>query len=402
MPALLSAQNTPFSIKGKEAMRSSFLAALVISSGVLSSSGCYMDGAWHAPTWNNMTGWWRNPKTEASPTAMAGGPSVQLPSSANPAPGTAAPGAPGAITASTQGGAATPAYDATKASYTNVSPNMYPNTGMASFNSPSGGGRANMASYDATPRGSNGYSTGGAYDSRTGQDYTQAGPYDSVYGGSSRPPANTQPGAGVTQNPYASPAAPATPAITDRSIAASAGQDRYGDHSAAASANANNYLPAQNDPRLAARNTGAASNPLVNPGTVRTRQEQPYQPGVTGYNPGQTGYQPAANVGMHHSLSGSAVPSNTAAASAYNTQATASPRRESTWSPGGTSRYPGANPAATTAANTMPAANTLPPANSLPQSAATRDPQPSAAYHDPSAPDAPARTADPSRYDDMR
>ena len=382
-------------------MRSSFLVALAVSSGVLSSSGCYMDGAWRAPTWNNMTGWWRNPKSEASPTAMAGGPSVQLPSAASPAHAVVAPGAPGAITASTPGGAVSPAYDATKASYSNVSPNMYPNTGMAAFNSPSAAGRANTVSYDATPRGGSGYATGGAYDSRTGNDYAQTGPYDSVYGGSSRPAANAQPAAGATPNPYASPA---TPSITDRSLAASAQQDRYGDHSAANptganASGANNYVPVQTDPRVASRDVGAANNPLVNPGTVRTRQEQPYQPGATGYNPGQTGYQPPANVGYDHSANGgvsAGLPNNTAAGSAYQAQASATPRRESSWSPGGTSRYPGANPAATTAANT------LPPANSLPPSTATRDPQPSAAYHDPNTPDAPARTVDPNRYDDMR
>jgi hypothetical protein len=384
-------------------MRSSIIVALAVSSGVLSTSGCYMDGAWRAPSWNNMTAWWRNPKTEN--TSLAGGPSVHLPSSASPAPGAAAPGAPSAVTASTQAPGVAPAYDATKASYTNVAPNMYPNTGMASFNTPGAGNRANTAAYDASSRGGTGYATGGPYDNRAnaGHDYAQTGPYDTVYGGSHRSVAATASATpGVVQNPYASAAIPAqgspqAPAITDRSLAASAQQDRYGPPSSN-STGANAYVPSHNDPRVAAREPApaTAANPVISPGTVRTRPEQGYDPGNTGYNPGNTGYQPPQGSGYDPAMNGTSATGQSPSAAAqvnqnYSAASQPSPRRESTWSPGGTSRYPGANPAtATTAANTQPPATNV------------REPAPASAYRDPNAPDAPARTYDPSRYDDMR
>src|SRR5689334_1718455 len=148
-------------------MRTSWVLAVSVTLGSLSSTGCYVDGKWQSPSWNSVA-FWRKPHDPA-PSIASTAPTVTLPSNAT-VPGrdssappiarttqpSVAPGAASAAMAST----GTPGYDANRVSYnTPTNPSAYPTTNMPAFQPTAGDARANTAAYNTAQPTGGGYQT---------------------------------------------------------------------------------------------------------------------------------------------------------------------------------------------------------------------------------------------------
>lgn len=206
-------------------MRKSLLRTGLLCGPLLILSGCYSNGKFHSPTWNDLA-WWRKDKTPDTSLAAApstgGRPSDEALADKN-SPGARASAAPPyeAATASfNQPPNSDPRYANAGASSTNYPNTGYPNipaapTGGTSWAAHGDAAAANVAANPYARSGSTGYDTGSRYDARPA-DHAQTTPYDSTYpggkyGGSSGGNYGGNYGensGGRTSGDYASPAQP--------------------------------------------------------------------------------------------------------------------------------------------------------------------------------------------------
>ncbi len=172
-------------------MRKSFVRTGLLCSSLVMLSGCYSNGKFHSPTWNDMAFW---KKDKAPDTSLAAAPSVTRPSDE----ALADKGSPGAKAATA------PPYEAAAATYNSANSgasrnpearypeSTYPDTGYPATGAPASTGGTNWAANGNTAavstasnpyaKSGGGYDTGSKYDGRAA-DHAQTTPYDSAYPG---------------------------------------------------------------------------------------------------------------------------------------------------------------------------------------------------------------------------
>lgn len=376
-------------------MRNPMLRTGLLCGSLVMLSGCYSNGKFHSPTWNEMA-WWR--KDAAPNTSLAAAPSIGGRPSDEALADKNSPGARAT---------AAPPYDAAAASY-NSSPaaagSRYPDTGYSNTGYPDTGypnastggpnwaangdaSAANVASNPYAKSGPSGYDTGSRYDGRPA-DHAQRTPYDSAYPGagntysthgagnaadrraySANDEPNTSgrgdyaPPTGPRDNPYYRSADPAAPAASPRYD-----EDRYSapdrytpPTNTGASTDKNSaspYVSQQDAERRydsagyrdmtgdrylsdGSRPNAATPSPPADALNARTADSRNADSRIAdasranAYDPGNTGYQPAG------------VPNYNMPSANGTTTAKSAP-----YQPGGTSRY---NDAATGSANSAAA-----------------------------------------------
>jgi hypothetical protein len=375
-------------------MRKSLVRSSLLCGSLVMLSGCYSNGKFHSPTWNDMA-WWK--KDKAPDTSLAAAPSVGRPSEE----AVADKNSPGA-----KGGSAPPYASAASFNTPPAADSRYPDTGYPNTGYPessygsaepaSGGtnwaanGNGAAANVAANPysKPSGGYDTGSRYDTGAANagrsaSHAQTSPYDSNYPGAAS--SYSSPTAGYESRPsYAAPAASngagrgsdeaptssydnphyrssesATPAATPRygdngqtspgryapPATSGASSDKYvapgyaTEQDAARRYDTGGYREMTGD-RYAndSRTVGTNQAPPANTYDGRTADSRNVENrgDAAAYNPGKTGYQPP---GVAEYTSPGVDGRNTAAAAAYQ--------------PGGTSRYEGSTSVgASTAAST--------------------------------------------------